>query len=429
MSRKFLLLVLVCVNTIAGAAQSDASTDQSAAVKALMQEVNELKTRLAVLEARQNQINGTHVPLASTAEPTPTPAEQQKTAGPEDVPPNVLETFVRGIKFQGFGEIGYRVSDIPSPEGGTFGFTHDSSPNFSVGDFDLFLTSRINDKASVLAEMVIGQEVDQTFNLDMERLLLKYDFNDRLKMSFGRFHTATSYYNAVFHSGKWAQTTVDRPFVVEFANDGGMLPTQAVGVSVDGGLPSGKLGAGYYVEYGTAHVIRPNLSTAASDVINEQNGNGITLGAYIRPDWFPGMQIGGSIYHDRLNPVGLGSSIGQTIGSVHAVYVTPKFEFMNEAFFISHVVNSTHQTFDTTAGYSQVSDNIVGHLRPYFRYDYANAPIGDPIFPDVGLRHGPTTGARYDFNSYIALKMEYSRTYRRQLPAFNRGATQLAFRF
>src|ERR1700744_2135833 len=203
-------------------------------------------------------------------------------------------------------------------------------------------------------------------------------------MSFGRFHTATSYYNTVFHSGKWMQTTIDRPFAVEFANDGGLLPTQAVGTAVDGNLPSGKLGVGYYFEYGTAHVFRPNLSSPADAVIDEQNSNGVTARMFINPDWIPGLQLGGSIYHDRLNPIGLGSTVGQTIGSAHAIFVTPKFEFLNEAFLIQHAVSSTKEVFNTSAFYSQISDNIGGPWRPYFRYDYANAAVNTPIFVDVG---------------------------------------------
>jgi hypothetical protein len=35
---------------------------------------------------------------------------------------------------------------------------------------------------------------------------------------------------------------------MEFANDGGVLPTQAVGLSVTGSIPSGRLGLNYIAE-------------------------------------------------------------------------------------------------------------------------------------------------------------------------------------
>lgn len=120
-----------------------------------------------------------------------------------------------------------------------------SAGNFYTGDFDLFLTSKLTEKASVLAELVVGEEDGQSFSVELGRALLKYDCNDHLRLSFGRYHTGIGYYNTAFQSGRWLQTTADRPLVMEFAGDGGLLPTQAIGFSVTGQIPSGKLGLNY----------------------------------------------------------------------------------------------------------------------------------------------------------------------------------------
>jgi hypothetical protein len=55
-----------------------------------------------------------------------------------------------GIQWRGFGEVNYKVLDQREPELSTFGFVPGSAGNFYTGEFALFLTSRINDKASVL---------------------------------------------------------------------------------------------------------------------------------------------------------------------------------------------------------------------------------------------------------------------------------------
>ena len=109
---------------------------------------------------------------------------------------------MHGIQWRGFGEVNYKALDQRQPELGTFGFVPGSAANFYTGDFDLFLTSKISDKASVLAELVFGQGDAQSFSVDLERVLLKYDYNDSLRMSFGRYHTGIGYYNTAFHSGK-----------------------------------------------------------------------------------------------------------------------------------------------------------------------------------------------------------------------------------
>ncbi len=418
------MAVLIGVSVVAPRVQCQESSE-SAQIKALIQEVNELKTRIAVLEAKQAS------PGAPPAAPAPVVA---KTS---DDPPPPAQTsggetrsfgFLRGIKLQGFGSVGYKASDSTVPENSFLGFRPGSAGNFAIGDVDLFITSALTQKATVLSEIVFTETDSQQFETDIERLLVKYDFNDYFKTSFGRFHTATSYYNSVFHHGRWLQTAVDRPLVVEFADDGGLLPTQAIGVSVTGKIPSGKLGLNYVAEYGSADTIRPQINQPGAIEIDENNGNNVTIGLFAKPDWLPGLDLGGSFYHDRLSPDNQPIHIGQSIGSAHVVYNTPRFEFLNEAFLIQHRVEGG-PAFNTPAFYSLISHKISRKWRPYFRYQYANASSRSPLFSDVGLRHGPSAGVRFDYNDYLAFKVQYDRILRRQLDDINDLALQLAFRF
>ena len=50
--------------------------------------------------------------------------------------------------------------------------------------------------------------------------------------------------------------------------------------------------------------------------------------------------------------------MGQTIGSGHVVYLTPRFEFMNEGFIVQHKVEETGAVFNTPAFYSLISTKI-----------------------------------------------------------------------
>ena len=400
-------------------------SSESAQIKALIQEVNDLKARIAVLEAKQAGTQSSVVSAQASAKTNDDPpAPPQAASGNE----TTSFGFLRGIKLQGFGSLGYKASDIKVPENSFFGFRPGSMGNFAIGDVDLFVTSALTSKATVLSEIVFTETDSQQFETDIERLLVKYDFNDYFKTSFGRFHTATSYYNSVFHHGRWLQTAVDRPLAVEFADDGGLLPTQAIGVSVTGRIPSGKLGLNYVAQYGSADTIRPQINRPGAIEIDENNGNGVTLGLFAKPDWLPGLDIGGSYYHDHLSPDNQPIHIDQSIGSAHVVYTTPRFEFLNEAFMIQHRVEGG-QTFNTPAFYSLISQKFGRKWRPYFRYQYANASTQSPLFGDVGLRHGPSAGVRFDYNDYLALKIQYNRTLRRQLATINDLALQLAFRF
>ena len=288
-----ILAVLACLSP-AGFSQTqnaNSNSDQQETIRALMQEVNELKARVAALEAKQNE------PMqAPQPEATPQPEvkalsspPQSGASGPEPLP------FIRGIRFQGFGSATYKASDANPPEqGASLGFRPGSAGNFAVGDVDLFLTSQLSNRTSVLGEVVFSEQNSGEFETDVERLLLKYNPSDYLKMSFGRFHTATSYYNTVFHHGLWLQTAADRPLIVEFSDHGGLLPSQAIGASITGRVPSGSLGLNYILEYGSAATIRPQITTPDASEIEENNGNEITAGLFLKPDFLPGLDVGGS---------------------------------------------------------------------------------------------------------------------------------------
>ncbi len=422
MDRVFILLGLSLCLTAPSSGQTADQADQQETIKALLQEVKELKSRVAALEAKQmGEQAAAPVPPAPAQIPSP-------EAGPYGI--------VRGIKFQGFASVTYKASTANPPElGASNGFRPGSAGSFSigVGDVELFLTSQLTAKSNVLGEITFAEDNTGEFKSEVERLLLKYDATDYLKLSMGRFHTATSYYNTTFHHGAWLQTAVDRPLVVEFSDHGGLIPSGATGGSVTGSIPSGKLGLNYNFEYGTPNTDRPQITTPDAGDIAFHNGNESTAGLFVRPDGLPGLEIGGSFYHDRISPafsdVASGLHFGESVVSAHAVYVTPHFEWLNEGFLIQHKEEETGHRFNTPAFYSLISNKFGRHWRPYFRYQYANASTGSPLFPDIGKRHGPSAGIRYDFNDYVALKTQFDHTYRPPLPDFNDIMVQLAFRF
>jgi len=448
--RVFILLGILFCWTIPSPAQTPEQSEEQQTIKALVQEVSELKSRIAVLEAKQAR---EEAPPPSTqpaqTPPANTAAETQATAQDQ----RVFETGP-GIKLQGFGSVTYKASNANPPQlGATQGFRPGSAGSFSigVGDLNLFLTSQLTAKTSVLAEITFAEQSTGEFVSEAERLFLRYNASDLFKVSAGRFHTATSYYNVVYHHGLWLQTAADRPLIVEFSDHGGLIPSQAIGASVTGRIPSGQLGLNYVFEYGTPNTRRPQVTSADAEEIVFNNGNEVTAGLFVRPDRVQGLEIGGSFYHDRFAPAiggGAGgaanglvsardvsdvevSHFGQSIISAHAVYVTPRFEFLNEGFLIQHKLEETGQTFNTPSFYSQISRKFGNRWRPYFRYQYINASTGSPVFPDIGLRHGPSGGLRVELNDYVALKTQLDYTFLR-LPGFTDFGNllvQLAFRF
>jgi hypothetical protein len=419
----------------------DATLTDPETVGQLVQQVKDLQERVKALESQQSHTDPSTLP--SSHPPTPPVEPQDQVAST----PSVLQELheIRGIQWRGFGEIDYQVLNQRTPELGSYGFVSGSQGNFYTGDFDLFLTSRLTDKASVLSEIVFEQGDAQSYEVDLRRMLLKYDYDEYLKMSFGRYQTNIGYYNWAFRSAAWLQTTADRPLVMEFATNGGLLPTQAIGVSLTGAIPSGKLGLNYVAEYGSSDTVRPDI-TGDGEVTDENNGNQVNVGLFLRPDAVRGLQIGASYYHDKISnnvlyaisgtPVpqppgspGPSARYGQTIVNGYVVYAAHGVEFLNEGFLIRDAaLHFSDAVFNTPAFYSQVSEQI-GHIRPFFRYQYVNASPRNLIYDDVGLRYGPSFGARYDLNDYIAFKAQLDHTVRRSEPDLNGLHLQLAFTF
>ena len=48
-------------------------------------------------------------------------------------------------------------------------------------------------------------------------------------LEVGRFHTDIGYWNTAFHHGLWLQIPVERPHVLRFEDDGGLVPVHWVG--------------------------------------------------------------------------------------------------------------------------------------------------------------------------------------------------------
>jgi len=395
-------------------------------IRQLQQEGRDLQDRIKILESRQLQT--LPVAEADPASATTPPQPPPETAAVPGSPPPADWHDLRGMQWRGFGELNYKLLNQRQPELGTEGFVPGSAGNFYTGDFDLFVSARLSDKASVLSEIAFGELDHQTFSVDLERFLLLYEFNDHLKMSFGRYQTGISYYNTAFRSAKFLLTTADRPLITQFADAGGLLPTQAVGISITGLVPSGKLRLNYLFEYGSSDTVRPDIN-GSGQIDDENNGNHINLGLFVRPEVLPGLQVGGSFYHDKIGDSSLPSSarIGQTIVNAHVVYVAHGFEILNEGFLIRHTLQNG-LVLNMPAFYSQFSKRL-GRVRPFFRYQYVNTNNQSTIFDDVGLRYGPSFGARYDFTENIAFKAQLDHTVREDLPDLNGLQLQVAFAF
>lgn len=391
-------------------------------------EINhQLLERIRELEAEVKQLRGNSgsaqaaQPPAAPAAPAPPPPPSAAAAA--DIP-EVNEVAPR-LKLDVFGDVGYQFySHVPH--------------TFEFGSLDLFMNARLSDKFSTLGEALFIAGSDNSIEVDIERLWLQYRQSRYFTASIGRFHTWVGYYNSRYNKAEYLETTTDRPFMYAFDDQGGVLPMQEIGVNMTGEIPSGKMGLNWVLEVGNGRAWGLN----AEPVQNYQDANdskAINGGLFIRPERIDGFQMGFSLRHDNLSVPG--PAIGETIATVHAVFDNGKYEILNEGALVKHA-EAAGPTFNTGAFYSQWS-RAFGKYRPYFRYQYFNAPSNDPVYAFasaneyapldvtsfVGRVNGPSVGIRWDFIPNAAIKLQYDRFSFRGLPTENGLTSQVAFTF
>jgi hypothetical protein len=327
------------------------------------------------------------------------------------------------LKLNVFGDVGYEANDLKP-----------SHNTFEIGSLDLFMTAHLSEKVSALGEVLFIAQNDNSITPDVERLLLQYRHNEYFTVAIGRYHTSIGYYNTAYHQGAWFQTAVDRPFMYAFDDEGGFLPLQEVGITTSGLIPSGKLGLSYVAEVGNGrdHLLGGEPAQNSHD---NNNGKSFNLALSARPGWVSGLDLGFSMYHDYLT---FSDNINHSelISTVHVVYVSSTYEFLSEGMLVRHVGSSTGTpgVFHTPAFYGQLSRKF-GSYHPYFRYQYINAGVNEPVYGDptdgpvVGRRNGPSLGLRYDFTEHTAFKLQYDRLQERGVPSSDGVDTQFAFTF
>jgi hypothetical protein len=363
------------------------------------------------------------------AQTAPSPASESDQLQSENAMAERMDLSKTLLRIRGFGDVSLHGDNQKG-----------DTTSFSLGELDLFTTSDISEKFKFLSEIVFeggpssiygvprSQPGQNNFEVDLERYLIQYSYNDYLNISAGRLHTAIGYYNTAYHHSTWLQTTTGRPFLFEFEDEGGILPIHMVGVSASGQIPSGSLGLHYVAEMGNGRASRtPLTEEPVQNVTDENNHKAFNLAVFARPDAVPGLQAGFSVYRDVLAPLN-SARVSETILAAHAIYIRANYEWLNEAMVIRHALIGEAGVYNTPGFYSQVSRQF-GSFRPYFRYQYVNAANNEPIFPDVALRDGPSAGVRFDASEFVALKLQYDYTFLRQQTGVNSLALQLGFTF
>ena len=344
------------------------------------------------------------------------------------------ESATAQISLNVFGDIDYQATrDGGNPPTGVPSGTTNS---FSAPRVELFLTST-QGKLAFLAETMFEVGEENSFGIDMERIEVGYLFSDFFRLRIGRFHTSIGYYNDAYHHGRYFQTTVDRPTMVRFEDEGGLIPAHSVGMHIDGRLP---IGQGDHLRY-DAEVSngRGTIPDEVTNLDDPNNGKMYNLRLRVEPRFLDGLIIGGSITYDRITAAQAApppASIREIIAGGHVAYLENQIHVIAEYLYISHRnagwTGGTHSAF-LELGYE------VGRFVPYLRGEWVKFPAetatNDPFFAQNvlfitrGNSKSGIAGVKATLSDFLALKLEGEYVSRDVGTSLKTIAAQCAFAF
>jgi len=412
--RKVLLILFMCARVPVAAQSADADT-----VKLLLERIDRLEKRVAELESA-----GKPAPAVAAAAVPAAPSMPGMPGMPASspVPPPGAEGESGGPSFHlaGFSDLNFVASDQKGSHSG-----------FNEGQFVLHMSSALTQKVSFFGELSFTARTDAGtgtppatgFNVEVERSIIRYDYNDAFKLSFGRYHTPINYWNTAFHHGSWLQTTASRPEMVAFG--GSFIPVHFIGALVEGNRHAGGLNLTYNVGLGNG---RGDVVSRGGDAGDVNNNRAWLVNAFVKPDKIFGFQLGGSLYRDSVTPSGVPGA-REWIESFHIVREKEKPEFIAEFANVRHTPTNGGVVSNSQAWYAQVAYRIAPKFKPYYRYEYIHVPLSDLLLRRVPGLNGSTAGIRYDVSTFSALKFEYRSVKRPGLPRANVGFMQTSFTF
>jgi hypothetical protein len=293
----------------------------------------------------------------------------------------------------GFADVNYISADDSDTDG------------FAIGQAVAHLSASLDDSLSFFGEFTATAR-DSEYSFEVERLIIKYDFSDRYKLSAGRYHTPLGYWNSAFHHGAWLQTTTSRPEMVKFGSK--IVPIHFVGVLLEGALPTGDLGLEYKAGFGNG---RHENVARAGDAGDLNGDKAWMLQLLTKPRNMRGFSAGISVYSDEIE-METSPDVEESTVVAHAAWSNESPEIIFEYLYSEHeLATDSSVNGDVEAWYAQFAYRLPGKRRnwkPYARVERTRVDDTDPLLGTEGLDYdGGILGIRWDFNPYATLKAEY----------------------
>jgi hypothetical protein len=386
------------------AARLEQKLDQSLRlIQALSQRVEQLEKQLAVAQR----------PAAAASAPAPDATaarldEVEKTVSQLTAGGN-RDIRESGLAMHGFADVGF--SQVRhAPPGMRSGF--------AVGSLDFYLTPELGPNIKTLVELNFGVNGEGETEADLERAQIGYVFSDQLTLWLGRFHTPFGYWNMAFHHGAQIQTSILRPRMLDFEDDGGILPVHTTGLWGTGSVRTGagKLVYNLYMGNGTRiHDGALDPNPAGDD--NRNKVVGFSVGHRFNGA-LEGLAVGvhglrQTVDAEATNNLPASRTRLGMLGG-YGVYDNDGWELIGEYYRLRNTdLSGGTGDHGSWTGYAHIARTFQERWTPYYRFEKASLDPSDNYFAAQANGHSYTRhvlGLRFNADPRAALKFELNRT-------------------
>lgn len=281
---------------------------------------------------------------------------------------------------------------------------------FSIGEHDLFVTSKIKNNISFLGEYVFRFS-GNNYIPSIERSLVKFNYKGNHSLIAGKVHTPVNYWNDVYHHGRLFFPTIDRPQAFSY-----IIPLHSLGIQFQG-QNLGKVNFGYDVVLGNG--------ISSTDIKQKDVNFSITASAHIKPT--DNLRIGVSYYRDYLPNNESGTHSGHSNVPEHysgelykgelffnlscfsLAYFGNKLELLSESSLNTTRTDSLGQA-NNFSTFLYAGWRIKEKYVPYIFADYLDIAANDLYTYELNVsKFG--IGYKHEFSPYICLKTQLEYQY------------------
>jgi len=289
------------------------------------------------------------------------------------------------------------------------GLADNSGLDSDENDFGLNLFAALEKgRFHFLGEALLAKDEQE-----IERLQLGWRMGDS-KAWLGRFHNPIGYWNTQYHHGAFLQTSVTRPVIAEFEDDGGVLPMHLAGLLIEGIKEHSKSGLGYALAIATGPELSDELEPF--DVLSPGSGSqdlALTVNIYRQPIAYGPNQYGLFANYTEIPATDRGyDEIRQTIAGGYWNWESDPWRLIGSAYYVRNRLDeqTANETDNFVAAYIQAEKILSDDWSIFGRAEKTFAGDNDAylaLFPDH-TREKILAGVRLVLFDRHALTLEVS---------------------